>query len=172
MDVAGGRIDPTRAYRISLPSGRTMALFFYDGPISRAVAFEGLLNNGEVFAKRLLSAYSPGRDWPELAHIATDGESYGHHHRYGEMALTYALHRIEEQGWARITNYGEYLELFPPTHEVEIFENTAWSCAHGVGRWSYDCGCNSGGHPGWNQSWRGPLRAALDWLRRRDCAQV
>ena len=89
-------------------------MFFYDGPISRAVAFEGLLNNGEVFAERLLNAYSDGRDWPELAHIATDGESYGHHHRYGEMALSYALHHIEENGLAKLTNYGEYLEKFPP----------------------------------------------------------
>lgn len=164
-DASGGRIDPTRAYELATPSGRKIALFFYDGPVSRAVAFEGLLNNGETFAQRLLSAYSPGRDWPELAHIATDGESYGHHHRYGEMALAYALDHIEANKSARITNYGEYLELQPPTHEVQIFENTAWSCAHGVGRWMRDCGCNSGGHPGWNQAWRGPLRSALDWLR-------
>ena len=165
IDVTGGRIDPTRAYQCTTPSGKKMALFFYDGPISRAVAFEGLLNNGEVFAQRLLSAYSPQRDWDQLAHIATDGESYGHHHRYGEMALAYALHHVEENGLARLTNYGEFLEKFPPTHEVEIYENTAWSCAHGVGRWARNCGCNSGGHGGWNQEWRGPLRDALDWLR-------
>ena len=164
-DVTGGRVDPTRAYRYTTPSGRKIALFFYDGPISRAVAFEGLLNNGEVFASRLLNAYSDGRDWPELAHIATDGESYGHHHRYGEMALSYALHHIEEKGLAKLTNYGEYLEKCPPSHEAEIYENTAWSCAHGVGRWKEDCGCNSGGHGGWNQCWRAPLRSALDALR-------
>ena len=167
-DVTGGRIDPTRAYECATPSGRKIALFFYDGPVSRAVAFEGLLNNGEVFASRLLSAYSYGRNWSELAHIATDGESYGHHHRYGEMALSYALHHIEENGLAKLTNYGEYLGIFPPTHEATIYENTAWSCAHGVGRWKQDCGCNSGGHGGWNQGWRAPLRESLDWL----CEQV
>jgi alpha-amylase/alpha-mannosidase (GH57 family) len=165
IDVGGGRIDPTRAYKCNTPSGRSIAIFFYDGPISRAVAFEGLLNNGEVFASRLLNAYADGRDWPQLAHIATDGESYGHHHRYGEMALSYALHHIEENGLAKLTNYGEYLERFPPAHEVEIYENTAWSCAHGVGRWKENCGCNSGGHGDWNQEWRGPLRQALDMLR-------
>ncbi len=165
VDVTGGRIDPTRAYRCNLPSGRSISIFFYDGPVSRAVAFEGLLNNGEVFARRLQTAYSGSRSWNELAHIATDGESYGHHHRFGEMALARALQQIEETGAARITNYGEYLELHPPTQEVEIYEGTAWSCAHGVGRWKEDCGCNSGGRPGWNQRWRGPLRAALDWLR-------
>jgi alpha-amylase/alpha-mannosidase (GH57 family) len=165
-DVAGGGIDPSRAYRVKLGANRQIDVFFYDGPISRAVAFEGLLANGETFAQRLLSASDESRDWPELLHIATDGETYGHHHRYGEMALTYALQHLEEKELAKITNYGEYLEKFPPNHEAEIFDNTAWSCAHGVERWNSDCGCNSG-RAGWNQAWREPLRQALDWLR--DC---
>jgi hypothetical protein len=164
-DVSGGRIDPSRAYEAKLPSGRRIALFFYDGPISRAVAFEGLLRKGEYLADRLAGAFSDARDWPQLVHIATDGETYGHHHRHGEMALAYALRHIEDQGLARLTNYGEFLERHPPTHQVEILEKTAWSCVHGVGRWWEDCGCNSGGHPQWNQAWRTPLRNALDWLR-------
>ncbi|MCB4756213.1 MAG: DUF3536 domain-containing protein [Elusimicrobia bacterium] len=164
-DVAGAKIDPTMPYLLTLPSGRTITLFFYDGPVSRAVAFEGLLNNGENFAKRLNSVFSDARTWPELVHIATDGESYGHHHRYGEMALAYALQYIESNHLAKITNYGQYLELFPPTHEVEIFEKTSWSCFHGVGRWNSNCGCNSGLHKNWTQAWRAPLRESLDWLR-------
>ena len=164
-DVTGQRIDPTRAYVLKLPSGRAINLFFYDGPISRAVAFEGLLNNGEQFARRLLDAFSDQRDWPQLGNIATDGETYGHHHAHGDMALAYALDYIHLNGLAKITNYGEYLEHFPPTHEVEILENTAWSCVHGVGRWNTNCGCNSGGHGEWNQEWRASLREALDWLR-------
>ncbi|MBI1898817.1 MAG: DUF3536 domain-containing protein [Acidobacteria bacterium] len=165
VDVSGGRIDPTRPYRVRLPSGRAITVFFYDGPVARAVAFEGLLNNGEFFAQRLLGIFNDGRKWEQLAHIATDGESYGHHHRHGEMALAYALHHIATNGLAKITNYGEYLEQFPPAHEVEIIENSAWSCPHALGRWTLDCGCNSGGHPGWNQKWRAPLRRALDFLR-------
>jgi alpha-amylase/alpha-mannosidase (GH57 family) len=163
QDVSGGRIYPAIAYRVSLPSGRVMALFFYDGPIAQALAFEGLLDNGEVFANRLLSAFAD--DSPRLVHIATDGESYGHHHRGGDMALAHALHHIESNGLAQVTNYGRYLEHHAPTYEVEIFENSSWSCVHGVERWRSDCGCNSGGHSGWNQGWRAPLRAALDWLR-------
>ena len=163
--VEGAKIDPTRAYVCRLPSGRSINLFFYDGPISRAVAFERLLSNGETFAARLLSGFSDDREGPQLMHIATDGETYGHHHPHGDMALAYALEHIESNQLAKITNYGEYLEQHPPEQEVEIVENTAWSCAHGVGRWSMDCGCNSGGHAGWNQQWRAPLRAALDWLR-------
>ncbi len=166
QDVTGGRIDPKVPYKLKLPSGRTIAVFFYDGPVSRAVAFEGLLNNGEVFANRILGAFTDSRSGRyQFVHIATDGESYGHHHVHGEMALSYALHHIESNGLARITNYGEFLEKYPPTHEVEIYENTSWSCAHGIERWNSNCGCNSGGRPGWNQEWRRPLREALDWLR-------
>jgi alpha-amylase/alpha-mannosidase (GH57 family) len=163
-DVNGARIDPTRAYLVQTRSG-PIHVFFYDGPVSRAVAFEGLLNNGVKFAERLLGAFPPEEDRGQLMHIATDGETYGHHHRFGEMALAYALHYIEENGLARITNYGEFLELHPPDREAGILENTAWSCVHGVGRWAEDCGCNSGSHPGWRQRWRAPLRAAFDWLR-------
>jgi len=164
-DVTGGRIDPTMAYEIRLPSKRRFALFFYDGPISQAVAFEGLLNRGDFLADRLIGAASDQRDWPQLIHIATDGETYGHHHSQGDMALAYALHHINKTESAKITNYGEFLEQHPPTHEVRIFENSSWSCVHGVERWRSDCGCNTGGQDGWNQSWRGPLRDALDWLR-------
>jgi len=158
-------IDPSMPYLARLRGGRSIALFFYDGPIARAVAFEGLLQSGERFAERLMGGFSDERDWPQLMHIATDGETYGHHHDRGDMALAYALEHIETNGLARLTNYGEFLESHPPTHEVEIVENTAWSCAHGVDRWWRDCGCNSGGRPGWDQAWRTPLRNALDGLR-------
>jgi len=164
-EMVGAKIDPTRAYNLRLPSGRSIAIFFYDGPISRSVAFEGLLKNGESFAQRLLRGFSEKRKWPQMVHIATDGETYGHHHRFGEMALAFALYSIESKNLARLTNYGEYLEKFSPTHEVEILENTSWSCVHGVERWRSDCGCTTGGNPGWHQAWRAPLREALDWLR-------
>jgi alpha-amylase/alpha-mannosidase (GH57 family) len=164
-DVSGDRIDPSRAYQLRLPSKKTISLFFYDGPISQGVAFEGLLNDGKRFADRLLGGFSDDRVGPQLSHIATDGESYGHHHYHGEMALTYALRSIESGDVAKLTNYGEFLEMHPPDHWVEIFENTSWSCAHGIERWKSNCGCNSGGHPEWSQEWREPLRQALDWLR-------
>ncbi|MEE9304748.1 MAG: DUF3536 domain-containing protein [bacterium] len=159
------RFDPTMAYVCRLPSGRTIDLFFYDGLISQAVAFEGLLVRGEGFANRLRDAFSDDRSGPQLVHIATDGETYGHHHRYGEMGLAYALHYIETNDLARVTNYAEFLERHPPTHEVQIVEDTSWSCVHGIERWRADCGCSTGGHQGWNQAWRAPLREGLDWLR-------
>lgn len=164
QDVSGGRIDPSTPYEVRLPSGRSIVVFFYDGPVSRAVAFEGLLSDGHRFGRRLLGAFDDSRRHPQLVHIATDGESYGHHHVHGDMALAYALRSIEDSGIARLTNYGEFLDRYPPAFEAEIVENSSWSCIHGIERWRSDCGCN-GGRPGWNQSWRGPLRYALDWLR-------
>jgi alpha-amylase/alpha-mannosidase (GH57 family) len=169
QDVRGGRVDPTCAYRVVLPSGTPFSVFFYDGPISHAVAFERLLDNGERFARRLLQGFSgPGsekRTWDPLVHIAIDGETFGHHHRHGDMALAYALHWLESSHEASLTNYGAYLERHPPDWEVEIVPGTSWSCAHGLGRWKEDCGCRTGARPEWHQKWRGPLREALDWLR-------
>jgi alpha-amylase/alpha-mannosidase (GH57 family) len=164
-DVNGARIDPTRPYQVKLPSGRSITALFYDAPVSQAVAFENLLSSGERFAGRLTSAFNDSRQWDQLVHIATDGESYGHHHRHGEMALAYALSYIEQQNLAKLTNYGQYLERYPATQEARLHEKSAWSCSHGVGRWMRDCGCNSGGHAGWRQGWRTPLRESLDWLR-------
>ena len=165
VDVADSRIDPSRAYLVQLPSRKSINIFFYDGPISQGVAFEGLLDDGRRFADRLVSGFSEARTWPQLVHIATDGESYGHHHHYGEMALSYALDYIEANKLAELVNYGQFLERFPPDHFAEIVEDSSWSCVHGIERWRSNCGCNSGGHGGWNQEWRAPLRASLDWLR-------
>jgi alpha-amylase/alpha-mannosidase (GH57 family) len=156
-------VDTRRAYLCKLPSGKTISLFFYDGNTAKDVAFQGLLNSGAAFGQRMSSVFDAD-DEPQLSHIATDGESYGHHHGWGEMALAFCLDFIEEKTPAALTNYGQFLEKHPPVYEVQIHENSSWSCAHGVERWRSDCGCNTGGQPGWNQAWRGPLRDALDWL--------
>ncbi len=163
-ETPNASVDPTQPYLVHLDEGRTIAVFFYDGPGSRAIAFEGLLDSGEKFASRLIGAFPPPTGQPQLSHVATDGESYGHHHKHGEMALSFAMHYIEENNLATLTNYAEFLAKFPPTWQAEVAEDTSWSCSHGVERWRSDCGCN-GGKPGWNQQWRAPLRAALDFLR-------
>jgi len=162
-DTADGAVDTKRPYLVRFDSGVSIAVFFYDSPISRAIAFEGLLNSGESFANRLKAGFKDSSE-PQLVHVATDGESYGHHHKYGEMALAYALRLLEEDKTVKLTNYGSFLEQFPPAYECEIVENTSWSCIHGVERWRSNCGCN-GGKPGFNQLWRAPLRKALDELR-------
>jgi alpha-amylase/alpha-mannosidase (GH57 family) len=162
-DTPGATVDTTRPYLVRFDSGVSIAVFFYDGPTSRAVAFEGLLNSGETFAARLKAGFKDGPD-AQLVHVATDGESYGHHHKHGEMALAYTLRLLEQDKSLKLTNYGSFLDQFPPEYECEIVENTSWSCVHGVERWRSNCGCN-GGKPGFNQAWRGPLRQALNELR-------
>lgn len=163
-DTSGAKVDPKRAYLCNLPSGKQIALFFYDGPISQGIAFSDTLKSGENFAGRLMSTYNPSSE-AQLMHIATDGETYGHHQKFAEMALAYCLKYVKDRSDVNITVYGEFLEKYPPQYEAQIFENTSWSCFHGVERWRADCGCNSGMHPGWHQKWRAPLRAALDFIR-------
>ncbi len=164
-EVHGG-VDSRRAYRCPLPSGRTIELFFYDGGVSKGVAFEGLLNDGRSLANRLMNSLDHD-DSIQIAQIATDGESYGHHHTKGEMALASCLDHIENNPDFELTNYARFLELHPPQWEAQIHDNSSWSCVHGVERWRSDCGCHTGGGPGWHQRWRAPLRAALDAVRDR-----
>lgn len=159
-------IDSNRHYYCKLPNGNKIALFFYDGERSQNVAFKGVLQNGKSFAHDLLEGYR-GDYENEFVHIATDGESYGHHHANGDMALAYCLRYIEKNKLTTLTNYGQYLSLFEPAYEVEVHENSSWSCAHGVERWRSNCGCHTGGGPNWNQKWREPLRKGLDQIRDR-----
>jgi alpha-amylase/alpha-mannosidase (GH57 family) len=162
-DTAGATVDTTRPYLVRFDSGVSIAVFFYNGPVSRAIAFEGLLNSGENFVARLKAGFKDSSQ-AQLVHVATDGESYGHHHKHGEMALAYTLRRLEGDKTVNLANYGSFLEEFPPEYECEIVDNTSWSCVHGIERWRSNCGCN-GGKPGCNQLWRAPLRQALDELR-------
>lgn len=164
--VNEGNLDTTRPYLVNLPSGKSIAVFYYHGGLAQEVAFSGLLKDGKRFAHRIIDSFQ-NSDQPQLIHIATDGESYGHHHKLGDMALSFCLDYIEQNNLANITNYGQYLELFPPEYETQIHENSSWSCVHGVERWRSNCGCHTGGHAGWNQEWRAVLRDSLDWLRDR-----
>ncbi|MFW6110547.1 MAG: DUF3536 domain-containing protein [Thermoproteota archaeon] len=163
-DVTGEKVDHRRSYLCKLPSGRTINIFFYDGQIAEEVGFGDLLKNGERFAKKLMEGFT-GNIEPQIVNIATDGETYGHHHHHADMALAYCLHYMESKEDVEINVYGQYLENNPPTHEIEIIEETSWSCIHGIERWRNDCGCNTGNHPDWNQEWRAPLREAMNWLR-------
>jgi alpha-amylase/alpha-mannosidase (GH57 family) len=189
-NVSTGTIDCSQPYLCRLPSGGSIVIFFYEEIIAQEVAFSRLLENGEGFANRMMHYFSQYQKESGFLSIASDGETYGHHHRFGDMALAYALHHLESRNLARITIYGEYLSTYPPTHQVEIIENTSWSCLHGVERWRSDCGCCTPGsriqvtppHPPGpspvpdtppgdrsceiisRQTWRAPLREAMDWL--------
>lgn len=167
QDVSWGNIDPARSYKYIIKSdpSKSINLFFYDGAISRSVAFDELLTDGNKFIKRLKDGISNTRNYPQLVHIATDGESYGHHTKFGDMALSYVLEIKAKSEGFMLTNYSEYLANYPSDYIADIKEASSWSCFHGVGRWKEDCGCSTGGQPGWNQKWRKPLRNALDFLR-------
>ncbi len=157
-------INPREPYRIVLDRGHHFHIFFYDAPISRAIAFQGLLFNGDQLDQRILSAFSP-RERVQLVSTATDGESFGHHHKFGEMAISYGMKKLEDQRLARLTNFGEYLHRVGSYWEVDIYENSSWSCSHGVERWRADCGCRINYGAGWNQKWRTVLREAFDLLK-------
>jgi alpha-amylase/alpha-mannosidase (GH57 family) len=161
-------IDTSRPYRFLHPdgSGRSIAIFFYNGPASQAIAFEKALTSSKQLVDMLVRA----NNGAALINVATDGETYGHHFKFGDLCLAHALEVEAPAAGFQLTNYGEYLDEHPATVEVRLASDehgsaTSWSCAHGVGRWERDCGCHTGGEAGWNQKWRAPLRAALNYLR-------
>ena len=161
QQVNENTVDTRRAYRVELPSGLHIAVFVYDGQTSRAIAFEHLLADGAALARRLLVPFDANPAEAQLVHVATDGESYGHHHRFGEMALAFALKALMAESGVELINYATFLERFPPQWELRIVENSSWSCAHGVERWRSDCSCAMDPGRGWNQKWRTPLRTSL-----------
>lgn len=163
LEVGREGIDPGHPYRCVLPNGGSIDLFFYDAVLSRAIAFEGLLQSPDRLVGRLTEA-SRHTSRP-LIILCTDGESYGHHTSFGERALGALLARQPAPGHLVISNLGAYLERHPPVREAVIRERSSWSCAHGVERWRADCGCSTGGEEGWRQGWRAHLRAAIDELR-------
>ncbi len=172
-DVNNG-IDTTKPYLFRTGGTDDIAVFFYDGNISNSIAFGGALIDGTKLAQTLKDALDDNEsnndnknDTPRLSHIATDGESYGHHHRFGNMALAVVIDTLIKDDEINLVNYGQYLEAHPAETEVMVREESSWSCAHGVERWRSDCGCHTGGEPGWSQEWRVPLRDALNVLKER-----
>ncbi len=171
QDVGESQIDPRRPYRCRGTHGH-LDIFFYDGPISSSMGFDDVLASSGALAHRLGQAVDLGEDQGEelgglppaqLISVATDGETFGHHKKGTEKCLAYAfVQEFPRRDWT-VTNYAHYLQINPPTWEVRLKPVTAWSCAHGVGRWKSDCGCAQS--PGYNQQWREPLRNSLDWLR-------
>jgi alpha-amylase/alpha-mannosidase (GH57 family) len=139
-------------------------IFFYDGPISRDMGFSDVVYNSSHFAGRIGSAVRGDHRPAQLISVATDGETFGHHKKGTEKTLAFAfINEFPQHGWT-VTNFAHYLSLSSPSWEVELKSVTAWSCAHGVGRWQDDCGCGGEGSL-WHQKWRRPLRDALNWLR-------
>jgi alpha-amylase/alpha-mannosidase (GH57 family) len=154
-------VDTRVAYRFAHPrkKGLGVDLVVYHGGLSHALAFEAVTS--ETLVDRAAGA---GGRRGGLVAIALDGETFGHHHKWADRALAYALTAEAPRRGLEVTNLASWLERNPPLYEAQVHES-AWSCAHGVGRWSADCGCSTGGPAGADQKWRAPLRAALDGLR-------
>jgi alpha-amylase/alpha-mannosidase (GH57 family) len=157
-------LDPRRLYKCVLSGGRSIDVVFRHEALSQALSFGTLLHDGTRFAQELLQAVGTGTDAPVLA-LAADGETFGHHHRFGDMALAFALRELAEEPSVEVTNPAAMRDAAPPTMEVEIVPGTSWSCPHGVERWRADCGCRTDSPADWTQAWRAPLRGAVDWLR-------
>jgi alpha-amylase/alpha-mannosidase (GH57 family) len=166
-DARNAQFDPTVPYRVDLRDGREIAVFFYDGPIARGIAFGEGLSSGDELVQRLEQGFNDARAHDEVLAVAVDGETFGHHKKGGDEVLAAALRHLQQREDVRLVNLAQALALSPPEREAEIAEGSSWSCMHGIERWRGDCGCNTGGQPGWHQKWRGPLRAALDVLRDR-----
>jgi hypothetical protein len=160
-------LDPKTPYRWVSPkdASRSLAVFFYHDLLSRGVVSGDALISADRFAQAVRARLLPG-DVAQMVHVASDGEFYGHHHPGAERVLALALDALAAEKIEPV-NHARFLKLFPPPHEVRVRPNTSWTCAHGLGRWTRDCGCRTGGEPDWKQEWRGPLRDALDRLARR-----
>jgi hypothetical protein len=162
--VAPDTLDTGRLYRCALPSGHAVDVVFRDAGLAHDVAFGDLLSDGGTFAARLRAAIREGA--PDgMVTVAVDGETYGHHHRFGEMALAFALRSLAREPDVALVGPAAFRAAHPAAWEVEVADGSSWSCPHGVERWRSDCGCRVGGPAEWSQAWRAPLRTAIDWLR-------
>jgi alpha-amylase/alpha-mannosidase (GH57 family) len=168
-------VDTRRPYRIFSrnPAGKKnggyLDVFFFDEGLSKEISFNDLLQDAHTLGNRINDCYTPAATGDEVVVIATDGETFGHHKPFGDMCLAYFFTNVAPSLEILPVNFGTYLAEHEPQFEVTLKnafgEGTAWSCAHGVGRWTRDCGCSTGGREGWNQKWRAPLREALDTMQ-------
>ncbi|MGL5956930.1 MAG: DUF3536 domain-containing protein [Brevinema sp.] len=170
-NVLGGRVDTTKPYNLQTKNGK-LAIFFYNPKLASEISFGDVLSDARRFSEMVKQEFSRQSGEIKLVHTATDGEVYGHHKEFGNMAAAKLIYdmTVKQNASFEFTNYGHFLDLYPPKEECELFlgdlgEGSSWSCIHGVSRWVRDCGCHTGGQDAWNQKWRTPLREAFDLLR-------
>lgn len=171
-DVSNGNINTKQYYKAFSKTNHDhfINIFFYEGHLSKSVAFDDIVYSSERLMENINSLIIPDYKKPQLIHIAVDGETFGHHKHFTDRTIAYLVTRLAKTFDFNVVNYSEYLTIANAEYEVQLKpgyknEGTSWSCIHGVSRWKRDCGCRSGGEPWWNQKWRKPLRHALDQLR-------
>ncbi|MDE3093806.1 MAG: DUF3536 domain-containing protein [Acidobacteriota bacterium] len=161
-DVTPDTLDTSRAYFVTLPSGARITAVFGHHDLSHRVAFSDLVSDGDGLADAMAAQVVDDG----VVLVVADGETYGHHHRFGDLGVAWATRALGERHHLA-TALGDWIATQSPTHEVRLHDVSAWSCAHGVERWRSDCGCVTGAREGFDLAWRAPLRGALDWLRER-----
>ena len=169
-DLNGKSAPYGKPFILTGAKGNTISAFFYHPSLAEGISFGHLLRDADNLYARLLTIKREEKE--KLIQTATDGEIYGHHEPYGDMALAALIKKVHERSDFKLTNYATYLENHPATlhailHDGEAGKGTSWSCVHGVSRWYKDCGCHTGGDESWNQKWRTPLRAAFDNLGKK-----
>ena len=164
LTVSPGTLDTSKAYFVALPSGARMTVVFGHHDLSHQVAFGDVLADGNQLADTMAEVLRGSDHAGGAVLLVADGETYGHHHLFGDIGVAWATKMLQEKHHLT-TALGEWLAVQTPVHEVRLHEVSAWSCAHGVERWRSDCGCVTGERPGFDLGWRAPLRQALDWLR-------
>ncbi len=168
MTVLQGKPAPYwKSYILTGSNGGEISAFFYHPGLAESISFGHMLRSADNLYSTLKSIKD--KDRTPLIHTATDGEIYGHHEPYGDMALAALIRKVEERNDFVFSNYASFLadnpsKLHAELHAGEAGKGTSWSCSHGVSRWYKDCGCTTGGEAGWNQAWRTPLRNGLERL--------
>jgi len=161
ITVAPDTLDTSTAYFVALPSGARMTVVFGHYDLSQRVAFGDLVTDGDALADTMAAVIGESDG---VVLLVADGETYGHHHHFGDIGVAWATRALQEK-YHLTTTLGEWLRTTEVTQEVQLHEVSAWSCAHGVERWRSACGCVTGEREGFDLEWRAPLRQALDWLR-------
>ncbi len=148
-------------------SGTSVTAFFYHSKLSIGISFDHMLRDADTLYADLLAIRDVHH--PALIHTATDGEIYGHHEPFGDMALAALIHKTQQSAEFSFTNYAAFLDSVAVERHATLALGddglgSSWSCQHGVARWYKHCGCHTGGDEGWNQQWRTPLRTAFQQL--------
>ncbi|MGH7593944.1 MAG: DUF3536 domain-containing protein [Gemmatimonadales bacterium] len=151
-----------RAGRWRGTGGRELAIFTYDGPAAHHVAFGDALEDAGRWEANLAGYPLAADGGPNVVSLATDGETFGHHHRLGDLSLAALIDRLDHRHDTTLTNFAAILDAYPPMEDVTIVSPSSWSCPHGVDRWRRECGCRF--EPGTSQAWRVPLRDGLETL--------
>jgi hypothetical protein len=160
--AASESLDTSHPYRVDLPTGRSLIVFFYHQGLSTRISFDpGSTTNADLFLESQVLPLLPENEravTPRLVLAASDGELYGHHQQFRDQFLAHLTNGALAERRIKLIYPELWLDRYPITESVTIRENTSWSCHHGIERWCGECGCTPGA------AWKARLRESLDAL--------